>query len=1221
MNGQFSNLMGGSVRALRNNAQWLAGLKARLMPGSAARGIAYELERNGRPDEALAAWLGLPADERDRNAIFRLLLQRARRRMQAQAWLEAAEDFEALLKLDPHDYRAIRGLESASLRAARQAQAERKWLIASRMWSAYHRAGGEAEKSSRNLMQCARALARSAETTERVTELLEAWSRLAAADRNSREAKQGVEWCHARLAFAAEKAGSLGEAHRRWRTLLELAPDSHEALDGLKRTQEFATEEPDGGTETATAPGTETISAPTAPAEGARESPSSLWKKFSRLNKHDYRAQFHAGRVLQETGSPERALPYFASAFAVNPTAEAAERMFACQMAIGRYVDALETLKRILAIGGYNTALARQFAELLQRMKPGALAPDLLANLVQTLGSNGYVAPVLLPHLLAAGQHEITAKLVDAEYAEAAVLSEGVAEEIVAYFRARSDKRRALRTGCSYGGGSPAVLNLLAGLAETCSAEELRSIVLGDASGAISPTSRSWTSHLGVAELLARLGQDSEALRLLCELKARVPSSATAEYYAQNKQRISRLVAQIAAKPGDERGVRERLAQFVSVWAEPLVKQFFAGEAWTSLALDLAAAARLEEAPADSKSGRLREGYFAHHIERRDGQDPDAPTSDGELCETALRYFAVLSRWTGAESIPISQGLKDRLLRSVSPPAEERCIDVLMAHAASRDRPQYAKASSAGFEDLAAWYVLRFAPANHVPSALLSPSIRDYFNHVIARHRITGLAVTRLLQTIWSSSEAYQRRYDLQNEIDTALFVLEVIASEISRVPQYRIFLRGILHSEGDGTARSFIDDCAAATISDSRPGQAVPADFAVLRPPTLRDDRGPQIASGRQDLLLIGHASKDTGLGRNFKMLADSLRADGIALQTLDYEMEARDLGRELERWRSTCRSSPVVLLAVNAQDVPAIFVKDRAAVLEISHTVGFFLWETSEAPRVQRLGIELVDEIWAPTQYVAEVYARFAPTHMVGKGLYRGSLGASTRPEGRAATVPFKFLTVFNFDSSIERKNPLAAVEAFKQAFPNGENVQLIVKTSNVNPGHWSNALRHWERLTAACEGDTRIKLLLLHYPEAQMEELIRESSCLVSLHRSEGFAYVIADAMAHGVPVIATNYSGNVDFCSEETFFPVAYDLIAIDERVAHWKAEGAKWADPNAKAAAEQMRRVHGDYQAALRIAKAAQQSVLSKYSAEIFRKNLRARIATIRARERQVDAKR
>jgi glycosyltransferase involved in cell wall biosynthesis len=271
-----------------------------------------------------------------------------------------------------------------------------------------------------------------------------------------------------------------------------------------------------------------------------------------------------------------------------------------------------------------------------------------------------------------------------------------------------------------------------------------------------------------------------------------------------------------------------------------------------------------------------------------------------------------------------------------------------------------------------------------------------------------------------------------------------------------------------------------------------------------------------------------------------------------------------------------------------------------------------------VQQLGIELVDEIWAPTQYVADVYAGSAPTTMVGKGLYRGAVPPA-RSSMRGASAPFKFLTVFNFDSSIERKNPLAAVEAFRAAFPNGEDVQLIVKTSNVNPGHWSNALGHWERLTAACEKDARIKLLLLHYPEAQMMELIRESSCLVSLHRSEGFAYVIADAMALGVPVIATNYSGNVDFCSEQTSFPVDYDLIAIDERVAHWKADGAKWAEPNVKSAAEQMRRVYGDYPAALNVARTAQQSVLNKYSADIFRKNLRARIAAIRLKDRQIDA--
>src|ERR1051326_2322955 len=155
MSGQLTNFMQNPVRALRNNAHWLSGLRVRLMPGNPARGVAYELERHGRLDEALTAWLSLPAEQQDRNAIVRLLLQRARRHMRDQTWLEAAQDFEALLRIEPSDFRGIRGLESAPLRAARQAQAERKWLTASRMWSAYHRASGETEKCVRNLTQCA----------------------------------------------------------------------------------------------------------------------------------------------------------------------------------------------------------------------------------------------------------------------------------------------------------------------------------------------------------------------------------------------------------------------------------------------------------------------------------------------------------------------------------------------------------------------------------------------------------------------------------------------------------------------------------------------------------------------------------------------------------------------------------------------------------------------------------------------------------------------------------------------------------------------------------------------------------------------------------------------------------------------------------------------------------------------------------------------------------
>lgn len=1196
------------MRALRSNAQWLASLRSRLLPGTPGRAVAYELERNGQPDDALAAWLALPPSEQDRGTIFRLTLQRARRRMQQEDWLGAAHDFECLLQLEPADFRAIRGLESASLRAARQAQTERDWLTASRMWAAYHRASGQTEKCARNLTLCARQLARNVETPAKVTDLLEAWSRLAAVDGNLPEDLQGIEWCRVNLARAAEEAGDFSTARAHWLALEAAIPDSIEAADGLARTADFEPAElvdpiSNSGASVSGTPS----SAPANQTEAIQESPSSLWKKFSRLNKKDYRAQFHAGSTLQRAGSPERALPFFAAAFAVKPTAEAAQHMFTCQMAIGRNSEALDTLQKMLELGGSSGPFAREFGELLQRTKPGTLEPQLLERLLQTLGGDGRVAPALLLHLIAAERHDKVARIVDSDYVESANLREDIGAAIVSYYNQRSDLHRALRAGCSFGRGT--VLTTLTELARGLSVPELKDFVLANSSRT---AKGSWISRLGLAELLVLLGKETDALDVLSGIASAIPEEAAEPYYLANKDRISRLFTQIAKALGNGPDVRRRLAQFVAIWLEPSSRHFIAGDKGELLAATLGAARRFEAATPSSKAGHLRDRYFAHHMERRDGQDPDAIT--GERCEIALKYFAALSRWIPVEAVPIPSELAESLRRNAATNGTSLPLDVLMSYAISRDRPRDRKLPEAAFADLAGWYVMRFVPANHIPSVCIGQAVRDYFNEAVFRHPTTGLAITRFLNLLWSRSEPFKRRYDLDDEVDSALFALEVIASVLPKFPQYRIFVEAAVAA--NDTEPSFIAECIAALAS----GAAVPAS---LFPPGLDapSAKAPSPIGARQDVLLIGHASKETGLGRNFHMLADALRADGLALQLMDYELDTREFANQLAKWRNTCQSPPIVVLAVNAQDVPTVFVKDYRGTLERCHTVGFFLWETSEAPRVQRLGIELVDEIWAPTKYVADVYARFAPTHVVGKGLYRDSLAAVARPVRRNPNAPFKFLTVFNFDSSVERKNPLAVVQAFQRAFTGDEDVQLILKTSNVNPGHWSNALGHWERLMQACDGDSRIKILLLHYPQAQMTELMRESGCIVSLHRSEGFAYVLADAMAYGVPVIATNYSGNVDFCTDETYFPVDYDLIPIDPRVSHWKTDGAQWAEPSIESAAEQMRRVFSDYESAQKAAKAAQQKILSKYSVDLFRKTLRARLAAVRANALRPDAPR
>jgi glycosyltransferase involved in cell wall biosynthesis len=207
-------------------------------------------------------------------------------------------------------------------------------------------------------------------------------------------------------------------------------------------------------------------------------------------------------------------------------------------------------------------------------------------------------------------------------------------------------------------------------------------------------------------------------------------------------------------------------------------------------------------------------------------------------------------------------------------------------------------------------------------------------------------------------------------------------------------------------------------------------------------------------------------------------------------------------------------------------------------------------------------------------------------------------------------RFLTVFDFHSSIERKNPLAAVQAFQKAFSAGEQVELILKASNVNPQHPGNASGQWERLCAASARDRRIRLITNRYSERQMQRLMGDASCLVSLHRAEGFGYVLADAMALGIPVLATAYSGNVDFCDEQTSFPVPYRLVPVQAHGALWEEEDTRWAEPDIEAAADQMRRVYTNYPEALRKAAVGRERLRARYSAEAFAITLRGRIAAL-----------
>jgi glycosyltransferase involved in cell wall biosynthesis len=166
-------------------------------------------------------------------------------------------------------------------------------------------------------------------------------------------------------------------------------------------------------------------------------------------------------------------------------------------------------------------------------------------------------------------------------------------------------------------------------------------------------------------------------------------------------------------------------------------------------------------------------------------------------------------------------------------------------------------------------------------------------------------------------------------------------------------------------------------------------------------------------------------------------------------------------------------------------------------------------------------------------------------------------------------KTLFVFSFDgnSFIERKNPLAIVEAFHQAFPLAErSVGLVIKCMRPDMHNPT-----WQSILAAAKVDSRLIILDARLSKTEVLELYRACDCFISLHRAEGFGLGIAEALLLGLEVIASDYGGNTDFCRVANAKLIPCRLKATNPND-YIEGQDNFWAEPNIPAAAEAMREI-------------------------------------------------
>lgn len=531
--------------------------------------------------------------------------------------------------------------------------------------------------------------------------------------------------------------------------------------------------------------------------------------------------------------------------------------------------------------------------------------------------------------------------------------------------------------------------------------------------------------------------------------------------------------------------------------------------------------------------------------------------------------------------------------------------------------PDPTGANAAGFHD---WYLLFGQRELDLPVAVLP--FAQSKGEEQAKTLPSGLRIDHRMLYLYREAEKMSKQgvekeppspFDPAGEEDFLSWLNEPIRKATPVITRYML----AVYKEREDLRKAFPDPVGADAGSFRNwyllfgqqelglPAAVVPSQA----PPKAEANSNTLGAISAKSVNVAGYFRAELGLGSAARSLVAALAAADIPFNTILFEGTANRQTHPFVHRQTEAGSADINIVCVNADRIATFTEQFGPELFRGRYTIGVWFWEVEDFPVWAHGAFNYVDEVWVASEFMQQTFRKVSPKAVfkfklpvlkpeIDLSLSRADLGLPDR---------FVFLFSFDFFSVLERKNPLGLIEAFTRAFRPAEGPVLVIKTIN-----GEKRIPEMEKLRYAARGRPDVILRDGYLSAVQNNSLTALADCYVSLHRSEGFGLTIAEAMALGKPAIATSYSGNLEFMTEENSYlcPAARSEVGPEHEP---YPASSHWSEPDLETAAHLLRHVYTNQEEARKKGLRAAQHICKLHEPALSGSLMRDRLAKIRRR--------